>query len=145
MEQIGDAADDPAAAAERQGIQDTCDALRKVLDLEIPATFIVIDPGGLSAFKPGEGVEVTEMEADAGAYDRSARAVAITRAAEAEGYEDINGGGGGGGEPGARGGGRRRRRRGRGRDERHRRVTTRDVRWTRVSIGRPFARLLLIK
>ena len=104
MEQIGDAADDPAAAAERQGIQDTCDALRKVLDLEIPATFIVIDPGGLSAFKPGEGVEVTEMEADAGAYDRSARAVAITRAAEAEGYEDINGGGGGGGEPGARGG-----------------------------------------
>ena len=70
MEQIGDAADDPAAAAERQGIQDTCDALRKVLDLEIPATFIVIDPGGLSAFKPGEGVEVTEMEADAGAYDR---------------------------------------------------------------------------
>ena len=33
-------------------------------------------PGGLSAFKPGEGVKVSALEAD-GQYDRSSRAVAV--------------------------------------------------------------------
>jgi hypothetical protein len=51
--------------------------LRKVLDLDIPATFVVVDPGGLSAFKPGEGVRVTALEQEDGQYDRPGRAVAV--------------------------------------------------------------------
>ena len=39
VEMVGD-------AAERKGIQDACDALRSVLDLETQATFVVTDPGG---------------------------------------------------------------------------------------------------
>ena len=62
--------------AERQGIKDACDQLRQVLDLDIPVTFVVTDPGGLSAFKPNEGVKVTAMEMD-GQYDRPGRALAM--------------------------------------------------------------------
>ena len=64
-------------AAERKGIQDACDALRRVLDLDEKATFIVTDPGGLSAFKPSEGVKVSALEDAAGQYDRAARALAV--------------------------------------------------------------------
>lgn len=70
VETVGD-------AEERKGIQDACDALRRVLDLETQATFVVTDPGGLSAFKPNEGVKVTALEDDAGQYDRAARALAV--------------------------------------------------------------------
>jgi hypothetical protein len=70
VEMVGD-------AAERQGIQDACDALRRVLDLEEKATFVVIDPGGLSAFKPDAGVEVSALEDAAGQYSRAARALAV--------------------------------------------------------------------
>ena len=75
VEMLGE--DNPSAAAERQGIKDVCEQLRSVLDMDTPATFVVIDPGGLSAFKPGEGVKVSALEAD-GQYDRSSRAVAVT-------------------------------------------------------------------
>ena len=74
VEMLGE--DNPHAAAERQGIKDVCEQLRSVLDMDTPATFVVIDPGGLSAFKPGEGVKVSALEAD-GQYDRSSRAVAV--------------------------------------------------------------------
>ena len=70
VEMVGD-------AAERKGIQDACDALRSVLDLETQATFVVTDPGGLSAFKPNEGVKVTALEDEKGQYDRAARALAV--------------------------------------------------------------------
>ena len=55
VEMLGE--DNPSAAAERQGIKDVCEQLRSVLDMDTPATFVVIDPGGLSAFKPGGGRE----------------------------------------------------------------------------------------
>lgn len=45
----------------------------------------VIDPGGLSAFKPGEGVAVTALEMD-GQYDRPGRALAV----EAAGLDAID-------------------------------------------------------
>jgi hypothetical protein len=48
-----------------------------VLDLEEKATFVVTDPGGLSAFKPDAGVEVSALEDAAGQYDRAARALAV--------------------------------------------------------------------
>lgn len=70
VEMVGD-------AAERKGIQDACDQLRAVLDLDQPATFIVTDPGGLSAFKPNEGVKVQALEDGHGQYNRSARALAV--------------------------------------------------------------------
>tara|TARA_B100000767_G_C19539631_1_gene440179 strand:+ start:98 stop:709 length:612 start_codon:yes stop_codon:yes gene_type:complete len=70
VEMVGD-------AAERKGIQDACDQLRAVLDLDQPATFIVTDPGGLSAFKPNEGVKVQALEDEHGQYNRSARALAV--------------------------------------------------------------------
>ena len=97
VEMIGD-------ALERKGISDACDDLRRVLDLDQvsiphpphsasliaqygtdtfgfhlsqPVTFIVTDPGGLSAFKPNEGVKVLSLEDTTGQYDRSARAVAV--------------------------------------------------------------------
>lgn len=90
VEMIGH--DSDQAQRERQGIMDACDTLRKVLDMDTPATLVVVDPGGLSAFKPGEGVKVTELEADAGAYDRSARALAIEAEMEKEmGGIDLDG------------------------------------------------------
>ena len=50
-----------------------CDELRKVLDMEGgPYTLVVTDPGGLSAFKPPEGVKVTALEQTT-QYDRAAR------------------------------------------------------------------------
>ena len=76
--------------SERQGIQDACAALRAVLDLDRPATFVVIDPGGLSAFKPNEGVKVLALEDAEGQYDRSARAVAVPERRESEAEEKVD-------------------------------------------------------
>ena len=75
VEMLGE--DDETAASERQGIKDACEKLRQVLDLDAKATFVVIDPGGLSAFKPSEGVEVKMLESDGGDYDRAMRAIAV--------------------------------------------------------------------
>lgn len=85
VEMLGE--DDPGAASERQGIKDACEDLRKVLDLDTPATLIVIDPGGLSAFKPAEGVAVSALEQQDGQYDRPGRAVAVP---EGEGLNAID-------------------------------------------------------
>ena len=47
--------------AEREGIEKTCESLRKMLDLEREFTLTVYDYEGASAFKPDDGVEVEPM------------------------------------------------------------------------------------
>ena len=86
VEMLGE--DNAQAARERQGIKDMCDELRKVLDMEGgPYTLVVTDPGGLSAFKPPEGVKVTALEQTT-QYDRAARALAVADREEEEGESD---------------------------------------------------------
>jgi len=46
---------------EKQGIIDTCDALKAMLDLDKEYTLVVRDWDGASAFKPSEGVEIVEL------------------------------------------------------------------------------------
>ena len=46
---------------EKQGIIDTCDALKAMLDLDREYTLVVRDWDGASAFKPSEGVEIVEL------------------------------------------------------------------------------------
>ena len=46
---------------EREGIEKTCESLRKMLDLEREFTLTVYDVEGASAFKPDDGVEVEPM------------------------------------------------------------------------------------
>ena len=86
VEMLGE--DNDQAARERQGIKDMCDELRKVLDMEGgPYTLVVTDPGGLSAFKPPEGVKVTALEQTT-QYDRAARALAVAERDEEEDESD---------------------------------------------------------
>ena len=86
VEMLGD--DNEQAARERQGIKDMCDELRKVLDMEGgPYTLVVTDPGGLSAFKPPEGVKVTALEQTT-QYDRAARALAVAEREEEDDEDD---------------------------------------------------------
>ena len=47
--------------AEREGIEKTCESLRKMLDLEREFTLTVYDYEGASAFKPDDGVDVEPM------------------------------------------------------------------------------------
>ena len=69
VEMLGE--DNEQAARERRGIKDMCDELRSVLDMDTPATFVVIDRG-LSAFKPGgrEGVRAEADGSTTGAAER---------------------------------------------------------------------------
>ena len=48
-------------AEEREGIEKTCETLRKMLDLEREFTLTVYDYEGTSAFKPDDGVVVEPL------------------------------------------------------------------------------------
>jgi len=53
-----------ANATEKQGILDTCDALKAMLDLEKEYTLVVRDFDGGCAFKPSDGVDVVDIPHD---------------------------------------------------------------------------------
>jgi len=51
-----------ATADERRGIEETCEALRKMLDLEREFTLVARDVDGTCAFKPDDGVEIAPFD-----------------------------------------------------------------------------------
>lgn len=58
LEQHVQSMGDAGGENEKEAIYETTGQLRKVLDMDLPCTFIVHDPTGLSAFKPADGIEI---------------------------------------------------------------------------------------